>query len=266
MFLDDIIAKKKLRLGRAMEKIPLAEMTSLAEKAMSDLCRPQGNFKAALEKEGLSLIAEVKKASPSKGLIQPDFDPVRIAVSYEQSGADAVSVLTEEDYFLGSPEYLAAIRGKIGLPILRKDFIIDSYQIYEARVIGADAVLLIAAALDDKQLSDFYRTARQLSLDVLAEAHNAEEISRLAAQDFDIIGINNRDLKTFRVNIENTRDLIGLLPKGTVAVCESGIKGGADSALARKWGADAVLVGETLMRSGDISRCVRELKDGAPDA
>ncbi|MGN1103201.1 MAG: indole-3-glycerol phosphate synthase TrpC, partial [Huintestinicola sp.] len=212
----------------------------------------------------LSVISEVKKASPSKGLIQPDFDPVKIAVEYEKAGAKAISCLTEEHYFHGSSTYLADIRKSVNIPLLRKDFIFDEYQIYEAKAIGADAVLLIAAMLTDDELKPLYDLAHSLGLDVLCEAHDDEEVLRLVRMGCDIIGVNNRDLKTFRVDIENTKRLAGLIPENTLLVCESGIKNNEHMKSARDWGADGVLIGETLMRSGltGISECMKSLREG----
>ncbi|MCM1524249.1 MAG: indole-3-glycerol phosphate synthase TrpC [Ruminococcus sp.] len=262
MFLEDIIAKRKIQLEREMSEIPPNDMIKRSET----VSRSGGSFKKALEKKGLSVIAEVKKASPSKGLIQPDFNPVKLALAYERAGADAVSCLTEESYFQGSARYLEDIRKSVNIPLLRKDFIIDPYQIYQAKAIGADAVLLIAAVLDDEKLRELYDLAGSLSLDVLAEAHTEEEVNRLLALDFDIIGINNRNLKTFEVSLDNTKELIKLIPenKGIVTVCESGIKDNADMRFARDCGADGVLIGETLMRSGaeGIPSCMTALREG----
>lgn len=260
MFLDDIIEKRKIQLAREMSEISPGEMKKRAENAEL----PVRGFKAALLKSGLSVIAEVKKASPSKGLIQPDFDPVKIAAAYENSGANAISCLTEESYFQGSAQYLADICKAVSIPVLRKDFVTDSYQIYEARALGASAVLLIAAALDDNTLSEFYSLARSLELDVLAEAHNEEEVSRLVKIGCEIIGVNNRDLKTFEVSLENTKRLRKFIPEGTVFVCESGIKNNADMHFALDNGANAVLIGETLMRSGlaGIPECMSALREG----
>lgn len=260
MFLDEIIEKRKVQLEREKSEITPEEMKKRAENAEL----PIRGFKAALMKNGLSVISEVKKASPSKGLIQPDFDPVKIAAAYENAGANAISCLTEESYFQGSSRYLADICRTVKIPVLRKDFVIDSYQIYEARALGASAVLLIAAALDDSTLSGFYALARSLDLDVLAEAHDEEEISRLVKIGCEIIGVNNRDLRTFEVSLENTRRLRKFIPEGTVFVCESGIKNNADMHFARDSGADAVLIGETLMRSGlsGIPDCMSALREG----
>lgn len=260
MFLDDIIGKRKEQLEREMSVCSCEEMKKRASRA--DF--PKRSLKAALGKEGLSVIAEVKKASPSKGLIQPDFDPVKIAAEYEKCGADAISCLTEEHYFQGSSEYLALIRKCVNIPVLRKDFIISEYQILQAKAIGADAILLIAAVLDDKALARFGELAHSLELDILAEAHNEEETNRLISLGFEIIGVNNRDLKTFEVNLETTERLRKIVPADRLLVCESGIKDNGDMRFAADCGANGVLIGETLMRSGlaGIPKCMRELREG----
>ncbi|MCI7768065.1 MAG: indole-3-glycerol phosphate synthase TrpC [Oscillospiraceae bacterium] len=260
MILDEIAAKRKLQLEREMTAVPLEDMKKRAAAANF----PVHSFKEAISAEGLSVIAEVKKASPSKGLIQPDFDPVKIAIEYEKAGARAISCLTEEHYFQGSTKYLAEIRKNVSIPILRKDFIFDEYQIYEAKAVGADAVLLIAALLTDEEFRPLYELAHSLELDVLCEAHDEEEVLRLVRMGCDMIGVNNRDLKTFKVDIENTKRLAGLIPHSTLLVCESGIKNNGDMKSARAWGADGVLIGETLMRSGvsGISECMKSLREG----
>lgn len=261
MFLDEIIAKRRIQLEREMSRVSVAEMIRRGENADFGV----HSFKNALKADGLSVIAEVKKASPSKGLIQPDFDPVNTARAYERAGARAISCLTEEAYFQGSSEYLAKIRKNVSIPILRKDFIFDPYQIYEAKAIGADAVLLIAAVLDDVNFSKLYKLAHSLGLDVLCEAHDDEEVMRLVSMGCDIIGVNNRDLKTFEVSLQNSKRLRRLIPEGTVMVCESGIKNSDDILFAaNECRADAVLIGETLMRSGveGIPECMASLLGG----
>lgn len=258
MILDEIVEKRKIQLEREKAAADFETVKKAAER----LDRQCISFKNALAKpDRLSVISEVKKASPSKGLIQPDFDPVKIAKEYETCGADAVSCLTEEHYFQGSSEYFKAIRQAICLPMIRKDFIIDEYQIYEARLMGADAILLIAAVLDDEKLKRFSDTARSLGLDILAETHDESELERVLALDFDIIGINNRNLKTFEVTLETTAKLAGMIPEGKVIVSESGIKDNADMKTVRSYGADAVLIGETLMRSGNIGATLTALRE-----
>lgn len=258
MILDEIVEKRKIQLEREKTAADIETVKKAAER----LDRQCISFKNALAKpDRLSVISEVKKASPSKGLIQPNFDPVKIAKEYETCGADAVSCLTEEHYFQGSSEYFKAIRQAIGLPMIRKDFIIDEYQIYEARLMGADAILLIAAVLDDEELKRFGDIAHSLGLDILAETHDESELERVLALDFDIIGINNRNLKTFEVTLETTARLAGMIPEGKVIVSESGIKDNADMKTVRSYGADAVLIGETLMRSGNIGATLTALRE-----
>lgn len=258
MILDEIVEKRKIQLEREKAAADIETVKKAAER----LDRQCISFKNALAKpDRLSVISEVKKASPSKGLIQPNFDPVKIAKEYETCGADAVSCLTEEHYFQGSSEYFKAIRQAIGLPMIRKDFIIDEYQIYEARLMGADAILLIAAVLDDEKLKRFGDTARSLGLDILAETHDESELERVLALDFDIIGINNRNLKTFEVTLETTAKLAGMIPEGKVIVSESGIRDNTDMKTVRSYGANAVLIGETLMRSGNIGATLTALRE-----
>lgn len=258
MILDEIVEKRKIQL----ECEKAAADFETVKKAAEKLDRQCISFKSALAKpDRLSVISEVKKASPSKGLIRPNFDPVKIAKEYETCGADAVSCLTEEHYFQGSSEYFKAIRQAIGLPMIRKDFIIDEYQIYEARLMGADAILLIAAVLGDEKLKRFGDIAHSLGLDILAETHDESELERVLALDFDIIGINNRNLKTFEVTLETTARLAGMIPEGKVIVSESGIRDNTDMKTVRSYGADAVLIGETLMRSGNIGATLTALRE-----
>lgn len=255
MILDEIAAKRKEQLRREENAIPLEIVMRQAQKAAPPL-----GFKKALQNNGLSVIAEVKKASPSKGLICADFDPERIARSYEAAGADAVSVLTEEAYFQGSSAVLRKVRVAVRLPILRKDFIISPYQIYEARAIGADTVLLIAALHNTETLREYKRIADSLGLACLMEAHNEEELEKVLSAGAEIVGINNRDLTTFRVNLGTTARLARLIPSECVLVSESGFQSRPDIEAAEKAGADAVLIGETLMRSGDPTATLRELR------
>lgn len=258
MILGEIVEKRKIQLEREKAAADFETVKRAAEK----LDRQCISFKFALAKpDRLSVISEVKKASPSKGLIQPNFDPVKIAKEYENCGADAVSCLTEEHYFQGSSEYFKLIRQAINLPMIRKDFIIDEYQIYEARLMGADAILLIAAVLDDEKLKRFGETARSLGLDILAETHDESELERVLALDFDIIGINNRNLKTFEVTLETTARLAGMIPEGKVIVSESSIRDNTDMKTVRSYRADAVLIGETLMRSGNIGATLTALRE-----
>ena len=259
--MGDILLKicnaRTSQLLREKERTPLDEMRRLAESAPQ---RP--GFIAALEKPGLSCICEVKKASPSKGLIRPDFHPVELAKEYESAGADCISCLTEEQYFQGSSEYLRDIAQNVNIPILRKDFIIDEYQIYEAKAIGASAVLLIAACLNDEHLKAFFDLAHSLGLDCLVEVHTAEEVARAQKLHPRLLGVNNRNLKTFDVDLGHTAELASLREPGQLFVSESGIKNNADMHTVQANGADAVLIGETLMRSDTITATLHSLREG----
>ena len=257
MILDVIVEDKLKRLPEHKKRISEEEMTRLAIESH----RVSHSFYDALAKDGLSIISEFKKASPSHGNMNNKITLEERIKQYGES-ADAISCLTEEDHFKGSTEYLKQIRQMTDLPIIRKDFIIDPYQVYEAKVIGADAVLLIAAILDDSRFKELYDLAYSLGLDVLCEVHNEEELSSALDAGCDLLGINNRNLKTFEVNLSVTERLASQVPDGCVLVSESGIRNNGDMKIVRKHGADAVLIGETLMRSGDIGRSLRELRDG----
>lgn len=257
MILDVIIEKRKIQLENEKAKIPLEEMKKLAESIKTQT----RDFKKALSGDKLSVICEVKKASPSKGLIRPDFHPLEIAKEYNSAGADAISCLTEEYYFKGSSDYLKEISENVNIPVLRKDFIIDEYQIYEARVIGASAILLIAAVLDEETLLRFYKLASSLSLSSLVEVHNEEELQKALSIGAEIIGINNRNLKTFEVDLNTTGKLASLIPDDKLIVSESGIKDNSDMKEVHNLGASAVLIGETLMRSNDIDKTLKELRE-----
>ena len=196
------------------------------------------------------MIAEIKKASPSKGVIRPDFNPPEIAVSYAKGGAACLSVLTDADYFQGCTDYLLAARAACKLPVIRKDFIIDPYQVYEARAMGADCILLIVAALEDAQMQALHALAVELGMDVLVEAHDAEEVHRALALDgLHLLGINNRNLRTFEVSLNTTLELLDQIPAGVLLITESGIMGPDDVALMRKNAVNAFLVGESFMRA-----------------
>lgn len=216
-------------------------------------------FESALAAPGLSFICEVKKASPSKGVITEDFEWLKIAKDYEEGGASAISVLTEPEFFLGSDQYLREISAAVKIPTLRKDFIIDKYQIYEAKLWGAKAILLISALLDKKTLTDFITAARELALDCLVEIHNEAEAQEALAAGAHIIGINNRDLTSFNVDTELTSRLKKQLPSGILTVAESGIKTADDIRNVKNSGVDAVLIGESLMRASDRKTFLREL-------
>ncbi|WP_028610539.1 indole-3-glycerol phosphate synthase TrpC [Paenibacillus harenae] len=259
MFLDKIVATKRAEVAALAERFQMAE----AEKRIAELDNCRG-FERALTANGrnrsMGLIAEVKKASPSKGLIRSDFEPTKLAKAYEDAGADCISVLTDRDYFQGSNSYLSAVRDAVSIPLLRKDFTIDARQIYEARLIGADAVLLIAAILTPVQLGDFHDLAKSIGMDVLVEVHNRAELEDVLALDkATLIGINNRDLKSFVTDLKTTEALIGLMPKNVIIISESGIAGRADMDYLQSVGAHGVLIGEHFMRHADVGEAVNEL-------
>ncbi len=255
MILDEIVAYKKKELLETKRGIPFADQ----KKRAADAGPTRGFEKALATSTGIKLIAEVKKASPSKGVIREDFDPVTIAGAYEESGAVCLSVLTETNYFQGDLAYLGAIRKAVGLPLLRKDFIIDEYQIFEARAAGADAILLIAACLDKRQMEDYLGVAAGLGLDVLVESHTLKELDASLVAGARILGINNRDLTSFTVSLQTTFDLLRDIPDDRIVVSESGIRTRDDVVKLEKAGVDAVLVGESLMREKDIGKKVKEL-------
>lgn len=217
-------------------------------------------FIKALEKEGLSLICEVKRASPSKGTIAEDFPYLEIAEEYRDAGADAISVLTEPHYFRGRDEYLEEIADSVDVPVLRKDFVVDEYQIYRAKELGASAVLLIAAVLDDRELEGYRELAESLGMDALVEAHTREEAERAVSSGAAIVGINNRDLSTFKVDLGNSIRLRDAIPDSVVAVSESGISSPEDARMLHEAGYDAVLVGEAFMRSPDRRALLASMK------
>ncbi len=254
--LEVILEETAVELDRRMREIPLSSL----EGALAS-SGPVRDFHGALQAEGPvpSVIAEVKRASPSKGLLREEFDPLEIASAFEAGGAAAISVLTNERHFQGRLEYVTTIRRVVKLPILRKEFIIHPYQVTESRVAGADAVLLIAAALDDAGLEECFSAAQALGLHVLMEVHTAEELDRAISLGASIIGINNRDLKSFEVDLGVTFDLINRVPDGKVVVSESGIQSRDDLLRLRKAGVDAVLIGESFMRALDIRAKVAEL-------
>lgn len=240
----------------ARERVAAAKkQKSLAQIREEALAMPAGDFafERALKTEGLSFICECKKASPSKGLIAPDFPYMQIATVYEDAGADAISVLTEPSEFLGSDQYLAEIAARVKIPCLRKDFTIDEYMIYEAKLLGASAVLLICSLLDERQIKEYLAVCDKLGLSALVEAHDGDEVQMALNAGARIIGVNNRNLKDFSVDIHNSASLRELVPKDVAFVAESGIKDVADVKAAVAMGASAVLVGEALMRAEDKS-------------
>jgi indole-3-glycerol phosphate synthase len=255
MILDEIIVYKKQELSDTRRRVPLSEVKAKASDA-----GPVRGFGKMLAVSGeIRLIAEVKKASPSKGVIREDFDPVDIAKTYARSGAHCLSVLTEKKYFQGNLEYLGEIRKAVPLPLLRKDFIIDEYQVFEARAAGADAILLISACLERRQIEDLISIATELALDVLVESHTYKELDRALLAGASLVGINNRDLYTFSVSIQSTLDLLKDIPEDRIVVSESGIRSREDVLRLQQAGVDAILVGESLMREKDIGKKVKEL-------
>ncbi len=252
MILDEIAAKTKERKRNI-------SYDKMKEMALSMEVSDQFPFEKALKKEGMTFICEVKKASPSKGLIAPDFPYIEIAKEYEQAGASAISVLTEPEYFKGANEYLTKISKAVKIPLLRKDFIIDDYMIYEAKVIGASAILLICAILTDEQLKEYIKLADSLGLSALVEAHTKEEVIRAMKAGARIIGVNNRDLKTFKVDVTTSLRLRSLVPPEFIYVSESGIKTPQDVKKLKENGTDAVLIGETFMRSPNKAEMLKHL-------
>ena len=257
MILGEIAEKTKERIEAEKSKQPLTELKAKAAELDRDTVFP---FEQALAKEGMSFICEVKKASPSKGVIAENFPYVEIGKEYEKAGADAMSILTEPFYFQGSNEYLSAIRSEVSIPLLRKDFTVDEYMIYEAKLMGADAVLLICAILSPMQLSEYAYLARELGLSALVEAHDPSEIEMALKADSRIIGVNNRNLKDFTVDINNSVRMRELVPRDILFVSESGMKTRADIARLEENGTNAVLIGETFMRSSDKAGMLRELR------
>jgi len=255
MILDEIIAYKKEELAETKRRVPFSDIRAKASDA-----EPTRGFEKSLSAGGeIRLIAEVKKASPSRGVLREDFDPVAIAGIYAKSGASCISVLTERKYFQGRLEHLSQIRTAVKLPLLRKDFIIEEYQIYEARAAGADALLLIAACFDRQQIRDFLGVTAELGLDALVESHTYKELDRALLAGASLVGINNRDLSTFSVSLQTTLDLLRDIPDDRTVVSESGIKTRGDVLTLQKAGVDAILVGESLMREEDVGKKVKEL-------
>lgn len=259
MILERILLTKKEEVVAAKAQ---RSLTDLAAR-IGDLEDIPRGFARALRtmvaSGGTAIIAEVKKGSPSKGIIRADFDPVAIAEQYQDAGATCLSVLTDQQYFYGHLRYLGLIRELVSLPLLCKDFIIDTYQLYQARLAGADAVLLIAAALNDEQLLELAQQAKALRLDTLLEVHDAAEMQRALKLPVDLIGINNRDLRTFVTDLGISESLASLVPADQLAIAESGITSRADIERLQAAGARAFLVGETLMREADIAGKLREL-------
>lgn len=257
MILDDLANATAERVARQKQFRPLTDVREEAEAMDPDTGFP---FHQNLSEPGISFICEVKKASPSKGLIAPDFPYMDIAEEYEHAGAAAISVLTEPEYFKGDIAYLKEISEKVKTPLLRKDFTIDEYMIFEAKTAGASAILLICALLDSSQLKEYLEIAHSLGLSTLVEAHDAEEVEKALDAGAGIIGVNNRDLRTFTVDLDNSVRLRNLVPADRIYVSESGIKTPADVGRLYRNGTNAVLIGETLMRSADKKKELDELR------
>lgn len=258
--LNQIVAHKREEVAAAKAAFPAERL----DAQLAQVEEPPRGFLRALrataESGWTAIIAEVKKGSPSKGLIRPDFDPLEIAEIYQAHGATCLSVLTDERFFMGNLLYLGKIRELVSLPLLRKDFICDSYQIGEARVAGADAILLIAAMLESEQLIEFSQRAAELQLDVLLEIHDERDLEKALLTDCELIGINNRNLRTFETDLATTERLLPLIPAGHFVVTESGIANRADVLRLQRAGAAGFLIGESLMREADIGAKLQELQ------
>lgn len=253
--LDEIIDRNRKELDRQRKIVSLEQQMTAA--AAAPACR---DFRTALKRnKQINIIAELKKASPSKGIIRPEFDVIKLSRMLTDNGAAALSVLTEQFYFKGSLEYLKQVKANVDIPILRKDFIFDPYQLYEAKASGADAILLIAAALDKQLFTALHTVARQLGLYVLSEIHNQTELDMVLEVDVDIIGVNCRDLKTFKTDLKITEQLLAAIPDNKVKVAESGIKTHQDINNLSKQGANAFLIGETVMSAADSGTALRQL-------
>ncbi|OGO24540.1 MAG: indole-3-glycerol phosphate synthase [Chloroflexi bacterium RBG_16_50_9] len=252
--LDRIVVEKRQELELMKRSLPVSDLKKYIVQQKTPL-----NFASALKGTNLKLIAEVKKASPSRGVLCPDFHPVALAKTYARGGAAAISVLTEAKHFQGSLEHLEAIRKEVSIPLLRKDFIFDPYQVYESAAFGADALLLITAILSQEQLKELLSLSRHLGLDCLVEVHNENEVDMSLHAGAEIIGINNRDLSTFDVDINITCRLRPHIPEELIVVSESGIKNGDDVKKIRECGVNAILVGEALVTAADITARMKEL-------
>lgn len=254
--LDELASFAKYRVSESIKQMPLIDLRREAESLPKGLFE----FENALKKPGLSFICECKKASPSKGIISRDFPYLDIAKEYEEAGADCISVLTEPKWFLGSDSYLKEIAGSVNVPCIRKDFTVDEYMIYEAKLLGAKAVLLICSILDKGQLREYINICDALGLSALVEAHDEKEIETALDSSARVIGVNNRNLKDFKVDTANSRNLRNLVPSDRIFVSESGIRSVEDIREIKDFGADAVLVGEVLMRAEDKKALLTEFK------
>ncbi|MBO6535914.1 MAG: indole-3-glycerol phosphate synthase TrpC [Balneolaceae bacterium] len=249
--LDNIVSKTSEDLKKRKKELHFNNLHSL-----EGFEKNRNSFKTALQKNGVSVIAEVKKGSPSKGIIREDFNPVDIALRYQDGGASAISVLTDEPFFKGDIQYLSDISKRVELPLLRKDFIIDPYQIKEARAFGADAFLIIMAIVSDAQLDELLAAGREFGLDALVECYDQDDFDRVPFDRVDILGVNNRDLKNFEVDVHRGISILKQAPEDTVLVSESGISSGKDMALLHQKSIDAVLIGEHFMRQSDPGKAV----------
>jgi indole-3-glycerol phosphate synthase len=253
--LDEICARKREHIVERKQKLSLHDLKNNVQTADAT----HGFIRAIRTVPHPAIIAEVKKASPSVGVIRADFDAVQIAKTYEQNGAACLSVLTDEPYFQGRDEYLTAIRKSVSIPLLRKDFMLDEYQIYESRALGADCILLIMAALSDEEAADLYRLSYNLGMDVLVEVHDEEELIRALKFKPQMIGINNRNLKTLKVDVQTSFTLSQKIPAGILKIAESGISEASTIADLRKAGFDGFLIGESLMKQADIGLALKKL-------
>lgn len=253
--LEKICARKAEHVEEKKKSTSLEELKERILRAP----QPKGFIKAIKAQNGPALIAEVKKASPSKGIIREDFDPTNIAGIYEDNGATCLSVLTDEPYFQGCDDYLLSVKKHVNIPALRKDFMIDPYQIYESRALGADCILIIMAALSDEMAKEIYALATSLNMDALVEVHNEEELERSLQFNPEMIGVNNRNLKTLEVDIQTSLDLLPLIPSSAVKIAESGISKASTIKEFTAAGYNAFLVGESLMRQDDIAAATRSL-------
>lgn len=260
--LEEIAARTRERIAKEKSRISVSELENRIQEVNKN-ARQKITFLQALQKDGMSYICEVKKASPSKGLIAPDFPYLAIAKEYEQAGASAISCLTEPFYFQGADQYLREISAAVQIPVLRKDFTVDEYMIYQAKSLGASAVLLICAILDDGELRAYRQLAKELGLDALIEAHDEYEVDRVLNLGAEIVGVNNRDLRTFQVDMNNSIRLRKMAPDNVVFVSESGIRTPEDIRILYENKVDGVLIGETLMRSPDKKAALESL-NGSP--
>ncbi len=258
--LDEIADRTRERIAEKKKEVSLEDIKRQAFSIKKEEIFP---FEVELKQAGIGFICEIKKASPSKGLIAKDFPYVEIAKEYEEAGAVAISCLTEPYYFQGENRFLEEIVSEVTIPVLRKDFTVDEYMIYEAKVLGASAILLICAILDDKQLKEYFQIADQLGLSVLVETHTEEEVKRALASGARIIGVNNRNLKTFQVDLQHSVELKKMIPHDVIFISESGIKTKEDMKLLYEIGTDAVLIGETFMRATNKRQVFEDLASGS---